>query len=193
MTSVLAPLFLALLASAHALPTHFLMHLLEWMDCEWEEGTQPGKKQDIYVSIYFFFRDNRQWYGKGRGANHGRRKEQRGSICSIPIQPLLSCSQAALNGAESYTSQSLLLCGSFNDLNSGFSHLSALAKSRKAVNSLEKPCTLQGLQFVIALVCLCSEINFTKQTGTSFVCLCLLLPWWAFFPAVSAWSKVMHL
>lgn len=140
----------------------------------------------IYIIIYLFFRDNR--YVKGLGANHGlgRRKEERSSIFSIPIQPLLSCSQAALHEAESYASQSLLLCGSFHDLNSGFSHPSALAKKRKVVNRLEEPCTLQGLQFVKGLVCLSSEINFTKQTGTRFVCLCLLLPWCSFFPTVSA-------
>lgn len=74
-----------------------------------------------------------------------------------------------------------------------FTSLCTCQKKRKAVNRLEKPCTLQGLQFVIALVCLCSEINFTKQTGVRSVCLCLLLPWHAFSPTVSAWSKVMHL
>lgn len=66
-------------------------------------------------------------------------------------------------------------------------------QKRKVVNRLEEPCTLQGLQFVIGLVCLSSEINFTKQTGTRFACLCLLLPWCSFFPTVSAWSKLMHL
>lgn len=122
----------------------------------------------------------------------GRKREEAELLqdpCNHPCNAPRKVSEA-----KSYISQCpCFFCGSFHDSNSVFSYLSAHASKRRAVNRLEKLCTLQSLQFVIALVCLCLEINFTKQTSACFVCLCLLLPWHAFSPTESACSKLMHL
>lgn len=53
---------------------------------------------------------------------------------------------------------------------------------RRAVNRLEKPCLLQELQFVIALVCLCLGINFTKQNQCMLFVFVFTTPLAGIFP-----------
>lgn len=187
------PLFLGLLAPAQASPTRSLRHLFEWMVVNVHVKSRVWMYVCMYLSIFH------RWQGKGwqrTGSKSWTGKEERGkkqncfNTRAATAALLTSCSPRS---HELHQPVTLLFCGSFGDLNSGFSDLSAVANKWRAVNRLEKPCTLQGLQFVIALVCLCLEINFTKRTRACFVCLCLLLPWHAFFPTVSAWSKLMHL